>query len=149
HATLEAFTEKVKSESNFSAAAEKLSSINKRMSRDFTRSYKDAQEIKISSNGEEKITFISCFIDGIRNRIAYDKKGNWHSTLRFYDEDAMPKDVRHLVKSNYYDYAINGVTEVKFNNKLAYVISLEGKTDWKKVKVVDGEMEVMEAFKKL
>lgn len=144
--TMEAFADRLSSAVKFAEAADKLASINKKMAKNFTKSYSNAENITITS-GDDNFTFVSCYVGGIRNRIAY-RKGHWHSTLRFYSEDELSRDVRHLVKSNYYDFNIAGVTEVKFNGKLAHVISLESKTEWKKLKVVDGEMEEMESFKK-
>ena len=145
--TMEAFADRTAADIMFADAAAKLAGINKKMAKNFTRLYSNAKNISIST-GEANFTFVSCYVDGIRNRIAYDKKGHWHSTLRFYTEDELPRDVRHLVKSNYYDFSIAGVTEVSYNGKLAHVISLESKTEWKKLKVVDGEMEEIESFKK-
>ena len=145
--TMEAFADRLSSSIKFTEAANKLAGISRKMAKNFTKAYSRAENITIST-GENDFTFVSCYVDGIRNRIAYDKKGHWHSTLRFYSEDELSRDVRHLVKSNYYDFSIAGVTEVKYNGKLAHVISLESKTEWKKLKVVDGEMEVMESFKK-
>ena len=145
--TMETFADRAAADIMFAEAAAKLAGINKKMAKNFTKSYSNAKNISISTN-DANVTFVSCYIDGIRNRIAYDKKGHWHSTLRFYTEDELPRDVRHLVKSNYYDFDIAGVTEVSYNGKLAHVISLEGKTEWKKLKVVEGEMEVIESFKK-
>jgi hypothetical protein len=145
--TMEAFADRASADIMFAEAAEKLATINKKMAKNFTKSYSNAINISITTN-DKKVTFVSCYVNGIRNRIAYDKKGHWHSALRFYTEDELPREVRHLVKSKYYDFSIAGVTEVSFNGKLAHVVSLESKTEWKKLKVVDGEMEEIESFKK-
>jgi hypothetical protein len=145
--TMEAFADRLSSSVKFAEAADKLASINRKMAKNFTKSYSNAENISITT-GERNVTFVSCYIDGIRNRIAYDKKGHWHSTLRFYSENELPREVRHLVKSNYYDFNIAGVTEVQYDGKLAHVLSLESKTEWKKLKVVDGEMEIIESFQK-
>ena len=145
--TMEAFADRTSSAIKFAEAADKLASINKKMAKNFTKSYSNAKDISITT-GDQNITYVSCFVDGIRNRIAYDKKGHWHSTLRFYSENELPVEVRHLVKSNYYDFNISGVTEVNFMGKRAHVLTLEGKTEWKKLKVVEGEMEEIESFKK-
>ena len=141
--TMEAFAERTASDIMFAEAAAKLAGISKKMAKNFTKSYSNARNINIST-GEADFTFVSCYIDGIRNRIAYDKKGHLHSKLRFYTEDELPRDVRHLVKSNYYDFSIAGVTEVSYSGKLAHVINLESKTEWKKLKVVDAIAKELE-----
>ena len=68
--------------------------------------------------------------------------------LRYYQEEKLPHEIRGLVKSTYYDYDIYLITEVNRNEKIAYVVKMEDKTSWKTVKVVDGEMEVLEDYTK-
>ena len=129
-----------------SVALSELKETNKKVYRDFTRSFKDAQDIRVSKSGG--MTNIFCTIDGIVNRVRYDKKGNWHHTIRYYFEQQLPKDVRHLVKTKYYDYSIFNVVEVNIGDKTAHLVSIEDKTTWKVIKVVDGEMEIMNEFTK-
>ncbi|MBS1565253.1 MAG: hypothetical protein JST39_12740, partial [Bacteroidetes bacterium] len=44
-------------------------------------------------------------------RVAYTARGSWVYTLTSYPEKLMRPDIRHLVKSEYYDYSITGVFE--------------------------------------
>ncbi len=58
--------------------------------------------------------FLAEYTDnGIRNRVVYDKKGYWQFSMQEYHEKQLPEDVREFVKSQYYDYAIGWVKEVK------------------------------------
>ena len=50
----------------------------------------------------------------------------------------MPRDIRHMVKSAYYDKRSHN------NGENAYLVKMEDKTSWKTIKIVDGEMETME-----
>jgi hypothetical protein len=87
--------------------------------------------------------------DGIETRVDYDKKGNWMHTIRTYDEYKLPEDVRHLVKSSYYDYNITQVQEIEMpRDSFTYIVHLEGKTTLINVKVINGEMEEWEKFDK-
>ena len=58
----------------------------------------------------------------------------------------MPADVRELVRSNYYDFSIGWVKEVKEAQTTAYVVHIEDTASWKDVVVQDGEMRVLHAY---
>jgi hypothetical protein len=93
--------------------------------------------------------FIATFkANGISTRVDYSKKGNWIATFRYYSEDLLPKDVRHIVKSEYYDYGITNIVELTVGQNTAYLITIEDKTSIKQVKVVDREMETTAEYKK-
>lgn len=86
--------------------------------------------------------------DGIVTRIDYDHKGRFIAMIRRYSEDKLPADVRHQVKSTYYDYNIFLVIEVTTNNKTAYLVKMEDQKTLKTIRVVDGEMDVYEDLNK-
>jgi uncharacterized protein YkuJ len=125
---------------------------NKKAIRNFIRDYKNVTDAKWfkSADGFDFAYFTS---EDIRNWVYYTKKGNYLGMIRHYKEDKLPLEVRHRVKSTYYDFNISHVTEVTWDNKLAYVINMEDtrskdKIFYKIIKVVGGEMEVMKEFSK-
>ena len=122
-----------------------INEINTKAVRNFDKEFKNATAVKWikTSNGLFAAHFVS---DGIQNLVCYNKKGNYQCMLRYYKEEKLPSEVRHLVKSSYYDFDIYLVTEVDINGKVAYVVKMEDKTSWKTIKVVDGEMETMEEY---
>jgi hypothetical protein len=128
------------------ASMEELKSINKKAFADFSKHFQGASDIRISNHNKE--IFIYFVRDGVSTRVGYDKKGNWHHTIRYYGEDLLPKEVRAIVKSTYYDYNIFSVTEVTVGDKTAHLVNIEDKTSWKTLKIVDGEMEVMQEYTK-
>jgi len=74
----------------------------------------------------------------------HDKKGRLLYQVKRYDENQMPKEIRSLVRSQYYDYNIVGVEEITIpgEEKSIYVVHLQDDTTIKIVKVYDGVMEV-------
>ncbi len=121
-------------------------SLNTKAEKSFHKAFK-------TINGETwvpaKDGIVAKFIkDGIHTMVYYNKKGTWMGTLRYLSEDLLPKDVRHTVKSEYYDFSISNIVEVTVGDKTAYLITMEDKTSIKQVKVVDGEMEVTHDYKK-
>ena len=96
--------------------------------------------------------FIARFIsDGIDTKIYYDQKGNWIASIKYYNEDKLRHDVRHVVKSTYYDYAIVGIQEIEgieSNGVPTYVIDVENKSEIKLLRVYAENMEVFKQFDK-
>ena len=120
--------------------------INGKAVRNFIREYKNVAEAKwyISPNG-----FVVHFSsENIQNWIYYTKKGDFEFMLRHYNEVKLPAEIRHRVKSNYYDFSIYHVSEIRYNGKTAWYVTIEDKTCWKKIKVLDSEMEVVEVYSK-
>ncbi|MBS1935095.1 MAG: hypothetical protein JST96_13925, partial [Bacteroidetes bacterium] len=78
------------------------SDINAKAVKNFSKTFKNAantQWYKIEDG------FLAHFSEnGVEKRTYYDKRGNWHFTIAYLDEKALPKDVRRDVKSIYYDY---------------------------------------------
>jgi len=87
--------------------------------------------------------YLAEFLDGdIETKTVFDKKGNWCYTLRQYTEKELPKDVRALVKSTYYDFSIGWVKEVSQFQSLVYIVHIDNAPEWKDLIVRDGEIEV-------
>jgi hypothetical protein len=89
--------------------------------------------------------FLSYFVqDGYGNRVFYDKKGRWKFSLILYGENKLPRDIRALIKSTYYDLAITLVKEVRTIDGVGYVVNLEDKSNIKIIKINNGgEMEIL------
>ena len=123
-----------------------LNDINIKAVQHFMNTYKNAYDIRWTKlkNGF-RVYFIS---DGIQTRIIYTMKGVPESTIRYYTEDKLLYEIRHLIKTKYYDYIISIVTEVDYRGKVAYLVKMENKNSWKTIKVVNSEMEVIEEYSK-
>jgi hypothetical protein len=121
--------------------------VNPRVVRNFVRSYKDVFGEKWF---ELKDGFVAMFNqDDMDYQVAYNKNGNWIRTIRSYGEAKLSHDLRHTIKSIYYDYDINRVQEIeKPVDPIAYIIQLVGKTDLISLRICDGEMTVLQKFNK-
>jgi hypothetical protein len=115
--------------------------------RNFVKTYENATAVKWSrlKNGRSVVHFFS---DSIETKIFYNRKGNAAGMIRYYTEDKLPYEVRHLVKSTYYDFSIFLVVEVTVNKKTVYQVKIEDTTCSKTISVIDMEMEVTEVLEK-
>jgi hypothetical protein len=130
-----------------SASATDKSAIHSKALRDFNSRFNHAQEAKwfdIPSG------YFTCFkVDGFSNRAFYDKKGRWQASLKMFGENKLPNDIRKIVKSTYYDYAITIVEEVDVADSLVYIVHLDDGATIKNLRVTqDGEMDILSDFKK-
>lgn len=121
--------------------------ISSKAIRNFTKEFKQASdEAWFVVDGGFVVKFTQ---DGVETRADYNKKGNWLHTIRTYDENKLPADIRHLVKSSYYDYNILQVQEIeKPSNAFTYIVHLDGQTKLINLKVINGEMEEWQKFDK-
>lgn len=114
----------------------------------FTRDYKDVSNAKwLQLNDGYSVVYFT--VDGVKTRLLYNKKGVCESIIRYYFEEKLPTAIRHLVKSTSYDFHIFHVIEPTINGVTSYLVKMEDKTTWKTIKVVDGEIEVVEEYSKL
>ncbi|HTI07430.1 MAG TPA: hypothetical protein VL832_02705 [Puia sp.] len=84
----------------------------------------------------------------VQVRAVYDKKGNWVYSIRQYTEKELPEEVRDQVRSRYYKDTIGVVKELIQPQNTVYLIHIENEARWKTVRVADGEMEVVQDFRK-
>jgi Tfp pilus assembly protein PilV len=115
--------------------------ISPRALKDFAYSHKNVTgESWTKVKGGFSVRFLA---DNVTTTIYYDKKGNWAGSLKSYGEEKMLHDIRHIVKSTYYDYNIVYTQEIETTDSdgvPTYVVCVEDKTKIKMIRVVDGEM---------
>jgi hypothetical protein len=120
-----------------------LSSVNKKAANDFKERFGSPAGTRWFSDNDGFTSYFK--VDGFTDKVCYDKKGNWMYSMILYNESKLPKDVRAIVKSVYYDMTIVLVKEIQTAKGKGYVINLEDKTTIRIVKVnVEGEMETIQ-----
>ena len=92
--------------------------------------------------------FVNFSIDQVKYKIVYTKNGSLDYAMKMYEEKNLPKEVRAMVKSQYYDYTIHTAQELSINNKTIYIIQMSDSNSWKSVRVCEGEVEEIENLKK-
>jgi hypothetical protein len=126
-----------------------LDAVNAKAFKDFRKSYKNVSNekwFKVSDGFTADFT-----VNGISNKIYYNKKGQWIASLKTYREDKFSPDIRDIVKRRFYDYQINYVQEVETLDTYGtptYIVHLEDNNNIKLARIEDGEMDIYEEFKK-
>jgi hypothetical protein len=128
---------------------DKLEAISPRALKDFAGTYKNvssASWMKIKDGFSVRFTS-----DGVKATIFYDSKGRRVSIIKYYTEEKMPHEVRHIVKSTYYDYNIVYAQEIETTDSdglPTYVICVDDNTKIKMIRICDGEMSLWKEYTK-
>lgn len=121
--------------------------ISRKAIRDFAHTYENVtNEEWLQTKNGYTVRFIS---DGIRTDVFYDKKGKWVARIKYYGEEGLFGNIRHMVRSSYYDYAILGIQEIETIDSYGaptYIINIEDKTRIKILRINAGNMEVWKEF---
>jgi len=124
-----------------------LNDINVRAMRDFVSRYGDVADAIWHTTRDGYVAVF--FRDSVQHRVIYSHRGDLNFIMKYYEESRMARNVRAQVKSTYYDYKIFIIQEIESpNHPTIYIVNLQGDTDWKKVRLCQGEMEVMEEYTK-
>lgn len=116
--------------------------VNINAVRDFSKNFKNATSVKwVKNENGASVYFVA---DGVKMRSSYNTKGKREYILKYYDESRLPANIRHLVRSTYYDYRIAIVTEVERNEETSYLVKMENDKEFLTIKVDDGELSVFE-----
>src|SRR5882672_11574380 len=130
-------------DSSSTATIADLKTINTKAIKDFAAKFG-------TNRNEYWLKGSDCFVsnfrsDGFLNRVYYDTKGRWQFTVNTYAENKLPRDIRTIVKSTYYDYKITMVEEVQSADNLVYIIHQEDDKHIMKLRISqDGEVDIME-----
>jgi hypothetical protein len=128
-------------------ALTEIKALNSKMFDDFSKRFKKASNIFVRSDGVN--TNISCKIDGVTTKVQYNQKGKLAYSLRYFEESKLPSSIRRIVESGFPEYSIFGfVTELAKDNKKVHLVMIEDKTTWKRIRVINGEMDVYEEYSK-
>jgi hypothetical protein len=115
--------------------------------RDFRKNFANATDVQwVRTDNGTSVYFMN---EGKRMRSSYNFKGNREYTLKYYDESGMSQNLRHRVKSNYYDHKIVIVTEVARNNQVYYLVKMENPKEYLTLRITDDDMSVFEKINKL
>lgn len=138
----------VKTDASKSPNTATLEMVNAKALKNFRKQYK--------VNDEKWTQGIDCItatyeVDSISRTIYFDKRGNWFASLKLYSEDKMPKDIRRMVKQQYYDYKIICTREIETYENAGspvYLVTIEDKNNIKQVRIQGDEMGIYTDSKK-
>jgi hypothetical protein len=121
------------------------SAINTRALKNFQKTFNGVTNAEWSAIDGEG--YIARFTDDyVQTMVAYNLKGIWHHTIRYYGEKKLPRNVRNIVENSYRDYTIRKIIEVYFNDQTVYVVYMQNATRLKTISVCDGEVREIKNY---
>ncbi len=123
-----------------------IGSVNEKVLKTFTQNFRDAEgETWQTETYGYRVKFLS---KSVKHTVDYSRNGHWIATIKNYDENNIPEDIRKTVNTVYSSYTIMHATEVQTRKGKGRVVKIEDERSCKTLKVIDGQMEIIEEFKK-
>jgi hypothetical protein len=117
--------------------------VNSKAVKEFSKFYKDATNVYWETLADGAVA--SYKINNNKARRFYNDKGHFICDILYCEETDLPADVKQLVRNTYgMEYTITSAEEIKTTAKKYYFIYIENKTSFKKLRVYDGEIEVVQ-----
>ncbi len=117
--------------------------VNSKATKDFLKFRKNANEVywEIIADG----TVAAYKINNHKARRFYNDKGHLICDILYCQEADLPADIKQAVRNTYsMEYTITSAEEIKTTAKKYYFIYIENKSSFKKLRVYDGEIEVVQ-----
>ena len=125
---------------------QQINDVNSKVLRSFYKSYGEVQDANwFKTDNGFAVSFNN---KGMKTNVFYRNNGTEDYKIKYYFEEQLPTDVRHLVKTNFYDYSITQVSEVIKDNETGYFVKIESKYAIKSVRVIGDEFEIVEDMTK-
>src|SRR4249920_1523539 len=97
--------------------------VNEKVLKSFKESFPKAEQVTWQEYTDAYVVNFTTI--GIKERITYDKEGNFVSAIRYYSQDNLPAHIICKLKKNYPDQKVYGVTEVTTETQIQYYVKLE------------------------
>lgn len=97
--------------------------VNEKVENAFHAHFKDAQDLRWSKVDKD---FLARYVMGSQEQSAlFNKRGNLVYHIVYGIENSLPEEIRHQVKSMYYDYNISRACSIRDVEKTVWILNLE------------------------
>jgi len=77
------------------------------------------------------------------NFVYFSNSGAVDYTLSHYGEGQLSKDIRHIIKSDFYDYDIMDVSEIHKNDSIVFFVTVMDKASVKLIRITEGGWDII------
>jgi len=120
----------------FSVVAFAHTTVDEKILQSFKETFPKAEQVKWEEFSDNYI--VNFVVMGIRERISYDKMGNFINATRYYTEENLPLNIYCKIKKKYPSQKVFGVTEVETETSVEYYVKLQDDANWTTVKSDSG-----------
>jgi hypothetical protein len=124
-----------------------IATVDEKVLKTFKETFPQAEQVRWEEFSDN---YVVNFVDlGIRERISYDKDGNFLTATRYYTEQNLPLNILCKIKKKYPNQKVFGVTEIDTDSNVDYYVKLEDDVNWTTVKSDSGgNLQVVEKYKR-
>jgi len=123
---------------------ENMKDISIRAVREFIKKFGSAENATWHKTNDRG--YVAEFMnDSVQTMVAYKDDGSWNYILKRYAEKKMSPDLRRLVKSTFFDYAIKEVIEITLPHSEDNIINrvlIKNEDNFKILRIYNGDMEI-------
>ncbi|MDO3624568.1 hypothetical protein [Mucilaginibacter sp. BT774] len=120
--------------------------VSQKVSEAFASLFKGAEAPKWYQSDQNYV--VDFIMNNQINKAEFTKKGYLVYHMAFGNENQMPADIRTIVKSKYFDFTINSIVRITYDEKSAWIVNIEDAKQFLVVRVVDGVMDVVDKIAK-
>ena len=121
--------------------------VDEKVLKTFKETFPKAEQVKWEEFTDNYV--VNFFEAGIRERVSYDRDGNFLNATRYFGEEHLPVNILCKIRKKYPEQKVFGVTEVETPDDIQYYIKLEDATNWTTVKSdTGGNFELVEKYKR-
>lgn len=134
---------------NDNSPVDNTENISMKAVNNFKHRYKEVSNVKWMSLSDG---YLARFSSGnILNWVFYYTNGNLAGTIKGYEAALLPKEIVQTMKEKYASYKVVYVNEaelVEIQGSPTYVLQLQGKKDFKVVRICDAEVDELNDLNK-
>ena len=121
--------------------------VNEKVLKSFKETFPKAEQVNWQEFTDNYV--VNFTTSGIRERITYDKDGNFLNSTRYYQQENLPANIMVKLQKRYPKQKVYGVTEITTDSNVEYYIKLQDDANWTTVKSDGtGILEVVEKYKR-
>lgn len=121
--------------------------VSEKVLKIFHETFTEARQVSWQENEDNySVRFIQ---KDVRYIVYYDMNGVITHSMRFYQPELLPMNIMRIIKSNYKNKTLFGVTEITSGEDIAYFVKMEDDKYWYTIKFDGyGDHLLYEKFKK-
>ena len=120
--------------------------VSQKVSESFAKLFKGAEAPQwFKADKDYVVDFI---LNNQINKAEFTTNGSLVYHMAFGNEKQMPTDIRTIVKSKYFDFAINSTVQITYQEENAWIVNVEDAENYLVLRVADGKLDMLDQIAK-
>ena len=120
--------------------------VSQKVAQSFASLFKGAEAPKWFKYDKDFV--VDFILNNQVNKAEFTKNCSLVYHMAFGNEKQMPADVRTIVKSKYFDFAINSTVQITYEDQNAWIVNVEDAGHYLVLRVSNGNLDMMDKIEK-